>query len=110
MKTYQPSRTIYAFHIAGFQFWDGADALARLEPGPRLELVPEFDNPHDPSALALYLGDLQLGFVPAELNETVATMVYYGHADAFEVVVQQVAPERSPWHQVRVALRVTDAR
>lgn len=33
-------------------------------------------------------------------------MMYYGHEDVFEARVQQVAPERSPWHQVRVGLYV----
>ena len=37
-------------------------------------------------------------------------MMYYGHKDVFEARVQQVAPERSPWHQVRVGLYVVDAR
>lgn len=37
-------------------------------------------------------------------------MMYYGHEDVFEARAQQVAPERSPWHQVRVGLYVVDAR
>lgn len=110
MKSYQPSRTIVTFNIAGFQFWDGADVLAELKPGTRLTLAPEFDNPHDPNALALYYGHTKLGFVPAEHNELAATMVYYGHSEVFEFVVLQVAPENSPWNQVRVALRVRDNR
>ena len=44
------------------------------------------------------------------MNEMLATLMFYGHGDAFECVVQQVAPERSPWHQVRVGVYVSDAR
>ena len=50
---YEPSRSIMTFHIAGFQFWDGALVLDQLKAGIQLRLVPEFDNPHDPRAVAI---------------------------------------------------------
>lgn len=107
---YEPSRLVSSFHVAGFQYWDGAMVLCDLKPGDALALVPEFDNPHDSTAVAIYSGKLKLGFVPGEQNELLAQMMFYGHADAFEVRVQQVAPDRSPWHQLRVGLYVRDAR
>lgn len=107
---YEPSRLISSFHVAGFQYWDGVTVLTELKPGETLRLVPEFDNPHDASAVAIYRSDVKLGFVPAEQSELLAQMLFYGHSDAFEVRVQQVAPERSPWHQLRVGLYVRDAR
>lgn len=61
---YEPSRQISSFYIAGFQYWDGALVLSELKVGERLRLVPEFDNPHDPSAMAIYRGKTKMGFVP----------------------------------------------
>lgn len=55
---YEPSRNLFTFHIAGFQFHDGALVLSQLKAGDTL----------------------------------------------------QVAPERSPWHQVRAGVFVTDKR
>lgn len=107
---YTPSRNLLSFYIAGFQFWDGALALEQLKAGARLDLVPEFDNPHDPNAIAIYYEGFKLGFVPQDCNEQLATMLFFGHGDAFECRVQQVAPDRSPWHQVRVGIYVVDAR
>ena len=52
----------------------------------------------------------KLGYVPGNEVGPLSLMMYYGHEDVFEVRVQQVAPERSPWHQVRVGLYVVDAR
>ena len=43
-------------------------------------------------------------------REQLATMLFFGHGDAFECCVQQVAPDRSPWHQVRAGIYVVDAR
>ena len=107
---YEPSPVLMSFHIAGFQHWDGARVLGELAPGRTLSLVPEFDNPHDPNAIAICYGAVKLGYVPADMNEMLATLMFYGHAGVFECVVQQVAPERSPWHQVRVGIYVADAR
>lgn len=107
---YEPSRSIMTFHIAGFQFWDGALVLDQLKVGMQLRLVPEFDNPHDPRAVAIYLDKTKLGFVPSELNELVSQLLFYGHDDVLECRVLQVAPERSPWHQVRAGVYLADAR
>lgn len=107
---YEPSRSIMTFHIAGFQFWDGALVLDQLKVGMQLWLVPEFDNPHDPRAVAIYLDKTKLGFVPSELNELVLQLLFYGHDDVLECRVLQVAPECSPWHQVRAGVYLADAR
>ena len=107
---YEPSPVLMSFHIAGFQHWDGARVLGELSAGTALRLVPEFDNPHDPNAIAIHYGGAKLGYVPADMNEMLATLMFYGHADVFECVIQQVAPERSPWHQVRAGIYVVDAR
>lgn len=107
---YEPSRVLSSFHIAGFQYGDGALVLSELRPGELLSLQPEPDNPHDPEAVAIYRGDVRLGYVPAGETPMLSAMLHYGHGKAFEIRIQQVAPERSPWHQVRVGLYVTDAR
>lgn len=99
---YEPSRSIMTFHIAGFQFWDGALVLDQLKVGMQLRLVPEFDNPHDPRAVAIYLDKTKLGFVPSELNELVSQLLFYGHGDVLECRVLQVVPERSPFVQVSI--------
>lgn len=37
-------------------------------------------------------------------------LLFYGHGDVLECRVLQVAPERSPWHQVRAGVYLADAR
>lgn len=89
---------------------DGALVLGDLKAGDKLTLCAERDNPHDPEAVAIYYGKTKLGYVPGNEVGPLSLMMYYGHEDVFEARVQQVAPERSPWHQVRVGLYVVDAR
>lgn len=104
------SRLFASFHIAGFQFWDGALVLGRLKTGKKLKLVPEPGNAYDPNAVALYYKGVKLGFIPHDQNAEIAQLLAFGHKDVFEARVQQVSPERSPWHQVRVGIFVADAR
>lgn len=107
---YEPSRNLFTFHIAGFQHHDGALVLSQIKAGDALELVPEPDNPHDPDAVAVKFRGTMLGYVPADSVGPLSVMFHYGHADVFECIVIQVAPENDPWKQVRASVRVTDAR
>lgn len=107
---YEPSRHLLTFFIAGFQHWDGASVLGELKAGAQLSLVAEPDNPHDSQAVAIRYNGVKLGYVPAESNELISQLIYFGHDDVLSAVIQQVSPERSPWHQVRVGVFVTDAR
>lgn len=109
-KKYEPSKKLASFHIRGFQHWDGALVLNDMKVGDRLELVPEFDNPYDPQAIAVYFGDAKLGYVPAENNEMFAAMFFFGHRDIFEARIMQVDPDADPWTQVRMGIYVVDAR
>lgn len=58
---YEPSRVLLSFHIAGFQYADGALVLGDLKAGDKLTLCTERDNPHDPEAVAIYYGKTKLG-------------------------------------------------
>lgn len=107
---YEPSRNLFSFHIAGSQHHDGALVLGELKAGDTLELVPERDNPYDAEAIAVKFHGTMLGYVPADSVGPLSTLFFYGHGAAFECRVLQIAPERSPWHQVRAAVFVRDAR
>ena len=86
---YEPSRVLLSFHIAGFQYADGALVLGDLKAGDKLMLCAERDNPHDPEAVAIYYGNTKLGYVPGNEVGPLSLMMYYGHEDVFEVRVQQ---------------------
>ena len=107
---YEKSKIVDSFHIAGFQYHDGALALGKLKAGKKLTLVPEFDNPYDPNAIAIYRKGVHLGYVPKACNALLAQLLFFGHGDAFECRVMQVNKKANPWEQVRVGIYVTDAR
>ena len=73
---YEPSRVLLSFHIAGFQYADGALVLGDLKAGDKLTLCAERDNPHDPEAVAIYYGNTKLGYVPGNEVGPLATRTY----------------------------------
>ena len=73
---YEPSRVLLSFHIAGFQYADGALVLGDLKAGDKLTLCAEHDNPHDPEAVAIYYGKTKLGYVPGNEVGPLSLMMY----------------------------------
>lgn len=45
MKSYEPSRHLISFHVAGFQHWDGATVLSKLSPDVSWTLSPSSTTP-----------------------------------------------------------------
>ncbi|HTU81728.1 MAG TPA: DEAD/DEAH box helicase, partial [Candidatus Acidoferrales bacterium] len=54
-----------SFHtkIVGVSFEGRQDVVAGLRVGAELQLVRQPDNPHDPNAIAVFYGNLQVGFL-----------------------------------------------
>lgn len=107
---YEPSSHLASFYISGMQYWDGTMAVGSLKPGDALKLVAEFDNPHDPQAIAIYSESVKMGFVPRDENQILSQLLYFGHGEALTCRVLQVNIEAHPARQVLAGVYFTDAR
>ena len=107
---YEPTRHVSTFKIAGFQRYDGALVLDKMKVGATLEMGPERDNPYDPNAIAICFQGAKIGYVPKGENSSLAQLMFYGHADVFELRVIKLDQREDPWDQVLVGLYVADAR
>ena len=107
---YEPSREFLSFHVAGFSHWYGFDVMDKLTVGAKLRMVPEPDNPYDPSAVALYKGKTKIGFVPRDRNEPLAQLLYFGHGKEFECRVTRVVADAHPERMVFARILVKDRR
>ena len=94
------------FHIAGFGYWDGCEAFENLKIGTKLELVREADNAFDPYAVAIYHGDLKLGFIPRGKNHDISKYLDMGLGGIYEVRVTRITPDVHPEEQVEVILYI----
>ena len=107
---YEPSRQLIDFHLAGFAHWDGAAVAESISVGDPVSIVPEYDNPFDPQALALYWKQTKIGYVPAVENALFSTMSFYGHGDIFEARITQKDLTAHPERQIRVSVFIKDSR
>lgn len=78
--------------------------LTTLEPGTRLQLVPEPSNPMNPRALQLAAEGTALGWVPDYLVDEIHT--YLEGKRPLSLVVERANGPETPWH-LRVLCRLT---
>ena len=94
-----------SFNLAGFMYYDGVEVFNELKIGTELRFVPEPENRHDEYAVAIYLNDTKLGFVPRGENKIISKLLHIGH-DVFTVKINRLSPEEHPNNQVGVVVRV----
>ena len=73
-----------------------------LRVGERLTLVRESFNGHDSDAVAVYLRNDKLGFIPRRENSTIAQLLDRG--ERLEARVARLLEESNPWRRVRIAI------
>jgi hypothetical protein len=56
--------------------------------------------------VAVYLGDIKLGFIPRGENHDISKYLDMGLDDIYEVRVQRISPDEHPENQVAVIVYV----
>jgi hypothetical protein len=84
--------------LAGFPFYAGEMILPSLSVGDELRLVREASNVHDSNAVAVYVHDEQLGYVPRVENTAVAQMLDRG--ERLQARISELSDEDT-WERVR---------
>lgn len=97
------------FDIAGFTYWEGCLVLNELKVGTKLTLVREEDNKFDPYAVAVYLEETKLGFIPRTENHEISKFLELGHTDLFDARVNRISPDQDPENQVGVIVYIKSA-
>jgi single-stranded-DNA-specific exonuclease len=71
--------------IVGVSFEKRQDIIAGLSVGAALDLIREPANPHDPNAIAIRYGALQLGYIRREIARRIAPIIDAGERYSAEV-------------------------
>ncbi|WP_288394695.1 HIRAN domain-containing protein [uncultured Vagococcus sp.] len=108
--TFEPSRHLADFHVAGFAYHDGLEVIDELTLGKSVTLVAEPDNPYDPEAVAIFYTDKKIGYIPKDKNSLFSTLLFFGHTNLFESRIQFVNKESHPERQFRVVVKIKDNR
>ena len=99
-------RHLANFHIAGFGYWDGAEAFEQLKIGTLLELRREPDNRFDAYAVAIYFGEYKLGFIPRDENREISKYLEMGYGDIYETRIIRLSPQEHTEQQVEVTVKI----
>jgi hypothetical protein len=91
-------------------YHDGLSVINELKIGTEIRLVPEFDNPYDPEAVAIFCKDKKIGFIPKDKNSLVSLLIYFGYGDILEAKIAQVNHEQHPERQFRLVVKIKDNR
>ncbi len=92
------------FFISGLRYYDAIMVWEQLKIGTRLRLEQEPNNPHDEWAVAIYLGEYHLGYIPRRSNGFIARLLRQGYDDLFEIYINQICPDEDPNQQISVVL------
>jgi len=86
--------------VAGLQYHDGADLKYR--PGERLTLRREPTNPYDPNAIAIYRGNIHIGYLPKRYNIPYARLMDEG--ESLKCHVSFYDADAPSWERVEVVV------
>lgn len=90
------------FDIAGFTFYDGALVFNDLKIGTKLRLKLDKNNKYDARAVAIYLGEFKLGFIPRSENRIFYKLFTVGLHKHIEARIQRISKDAHPENQISV--------
>lgn len=95
---------IYDAFVRGFRHHQGQQVLARINDHDDLDLVREYENPHDADAVAIYWEGHKLGYLPMGENRMLANLIDHGMLLAAYVLY--TAADAPPWEQCFVGVEL----
>lgn len=101
LKTKKIKEHLSNFCIAGFTYYDGAEAFSELKIGLKLAIELEKDNPYDAHAVLIKYKDFKLGYIPSEHNSLFYKLLNVG-INQIELRIQQMDKSEHPEKQIRV--------
>lgn len=102
MKDIAPIKEHLAhFHIAGFTYYDGAEAFEELKMGLPLSLKLEKQNQYDAQAVLITYKKWKLGYIPKAENPIFYKLLRVGFTN-ISLHIQRIDKTAHPEHQVQV--------
>lgn len=93
---------ISRFSVAGFQYYQGKEALPFLQVDEALRMIPEPENPHDRFAVEIYKNGYKLGYVPRGDDKHISRLLREGIR--LSCRVEDIDNESSPRNVLKVSI------
>jgi hypothetical protein len=103
------SNLIYLHHyyVAGLQYYDALHVWNQLSIGTELELKVEPENKYDRHAVALFLKNAKLGYLPRSENRHIAKILKAGWKP-YEVRIQSIHNNRDMHERLEICIRIKE--
>jgi hypothetical protein len=90
-----------SFNIAGWRYYDGEEAIKKLETGQKLNLEIEEDNMYDMHAIEIWSRNkkYKLGYVPAVYSRYIDKLVKEGE---YKAIIKEVNLDEDPYNIVKL--------
>ena len=95
---------LYDCHVRGFRHHKGPQLLPQMKEGDILDLVREYGNEHDDSAVAVYWEGQKIGYLPMQENVVLANLIDFGMRLESHIVYTE--PDADPWEQCFIAVEL----
>lgn len=96
------------FTIAGFTYYDGAEAFEQLKIGSLVTLELEEDNAYDPRAVKIMFGEYHLGYIPRNSNRIFYKLLKVG-INNIQCRIQKISPMEDPEKQIQVVAHLVES-
>lgn len=100
-KTKKIKEHLAHFNIAGFTYYDGAEAFAELKMGQELDLSLDPENKFDNRAVLISYKDWKLGYIPRSDNRIFYKLLKTG-VNNIVLRIQRLDAQDHPESQVQV--------
>lgn len=107
---YEPTRVVHESFICCVELYDALSVLDELKPGTRLELHNDKANFPPLETVAIYYGDVKVGYVILK-NNFIKTMLYFGYGNLLETQICMVNNNAVRLDsRFRVTIKIADNR
>lgn len=90
------------FCIAGFTYYDGAEAFNELKVGTLLNIELDDENKYDPRAVMITYNNLKLGYIPRSENRIFYKLLKTGFSVNIQLRIQRIGAQEDPEKQISV--------
>lgn len=104
MKIRQKFLHFSTTHIAGFSYWNWVKIFSKLKIGKKLKFKREHNNKYDKYAIAIYVKNEKIGYIPRENNFEIAKMIDAWYEKIFKIRINRISASEHPENQIWISI------
>lgn len=104
MKNIEKFSHFCTTHIAGFSYWNWVKIFSKLKIGKKLKFKREYNNKYDKYAIAIYVKNEKIGYIPRENNFEISKIIDAWYEKIFRIRINRVSTSEHPENQIWITI------